>query len=197
MTSSIVPNLVAELDELRRRVQALDLRVQRLPGGSVGADQLDWAQMPPVRLVSWMSADDGEFDLATPASTAAVNGSDAIATIPTLLPARDGYTRQYRFTGNVVHVNAGGETAWSLALYLYWGAVPGASLSATGVVASAGGSDVATKVWAPTSGWVTNGTLDASADFDRVSIYYLKNFLGGAPPMFLRSVCLEGRYVPE
>lgn len=162
---------------------------------AITPDKIDWSQMPPVRLVSWVSADDSKFNLTTGGSTDYAAGTDVISTIPTLLPARAGYTRQYRFTGNVVHLNAGGETAWGLTLYLYWGDVPGAYLGATGIAASEGGADVTTKVWAPSSGWVVNSVLDASTDGDRLGVYYLKNYLGGNPTMYLRSMCLEGRYV--
>jgi len=195
--------------EVLRRGEAEDIARQTPMGGdltgvvrdaqiasrAVGAAEINWSQMPPVRLVSWTSADDSKFSLTTGGSTDYAAGTDVISTIPTLLPARDSYTRQYRFTGNVVHLNAGGETAWGLSLYLYWGDVPGASLGATGITASEGGSDVATKVWAPSSGWVVNSVLDASTDGDRLSIYYLKNYVGGNPTMYLRSMCLEGRYV--
>lgn len=199
---SLIPDLVAELDEVRKRLQAAELRILRLPDGSVGPDQIadgavgsseiDWAQMPAVPVAQWINHSTVVgpalgYNMPTTGTWQSMASSWIYADTPSVLPARAGYVRRYSLrmqlvanTGSVAGINSAywqfrastGSTIWTTPT-LYAGSAP---------------SEVG---WA--SAWI------AATDWDPALGHLHLQILGQANTGFtsaVRHVQILGRYEP-
>ncbi len=166
------------------------LTSDHLSNGAVTAAEVKWDEMPPVRLATWVSNNDSAFSVTNSGSLALLTNTDSVATLPALLTARTGYTRQYRLVAAVAHINTGSETGYAVYLSAYYAG------SNPSVTITHNGTDFTTGMRYLSSGWGTSAVYDSGVDVERLHLYGRREYIGSAPGIYARSVALEGRYVP-
>lgn len=166
----------------------------KIVDGAVTPAKIDWAQMPPVTLASYnahiaaSAYNTAGFAMPFSSSTrTAIPGSLGPLDLPGLLPARAGYSRQFRLVAAFTHLNAAGETAWLPVLVLEGTAVQ---------IPPAVNNNVTTHDEAYASAWIGDPYLN-SATVPLVGYLGCRvDYLGAVATTYLRGAILEGRYVP-
>lgn len=165
--------------------------IYRVQPGSI-----DWSAMPPVELEHLQKRDNlisVDYGWLLVASTWAGAGMTltnmAIMNWRDRLPARAGFTRQYRWVFQYYHKTAVGETAASFTIRSFYD--PGTQWTVQI------DSPTVTYDWASATPWAASAVLDAYASPSGVWTYLegRSDWAGAIGSISIREIILEGRYV--